>query len=240
MRPLLKLAILLLCLACEKEPSMQPASAPFLKQIMVDDKVYMSFEYNEGLLAREARFAAECEESPLFEFSYVYENGKLSGIRHMTKMLYSNTNKICDPSSGLRFTTNFEYNTDGMISKVVGDSSYTEFFYNQEGLIEKYVVYDLKGQEYAGNYYEYDPRGNLIQVTYSDGNATHYEYDNKINPFYRMNQRPGWISPFNKSPNNVIKATGRENFERTFEYNEEGLPIRLLEDNGLTYSYYYQ
>jgi hypothetical protein len=67
-----------------------------------------------------------------------------------------------------------------------------------------------------------------------------YEYDNKKNPFYVMKLKPGWISAFNTSPNNVIKGTGNfGSFERKIISYLNDLPLAVRQDD-VTFAFVYQ
>lgn len=227
---------LIFCLGCSEE-SVNWNSNKQLVQITVNDVTDHSFEYERGLLVKENSFNF-CKDNPSDEFEYVYVNDRLSMIQSTMRGLYSNSGAICDPKLGIRFDEQFEYSDKNEIIKIVRASSYTTFAYNSKGLVEKQTM--MGGPTALESTYEYDDNGNLVEETDSNGDITQYEYDDKINPYYRMNQRPGWISPFNKSPNNVIKASGKVNFQRTFQYDGEGFPVLVSEDNGLEYKFMYR
>ncbi|RFS17816.1 RHS repeat domain-containing protein [Emticicia sp. C21] len=244
-----KLAIILLIalgLGCKKEAAdpQTPSSGKKLVSITVNGKVNHSFQYDKNLLIKENYFGF-CETNPTDEFNYEYKNAKLSGLKTTLRSMYSSSSASCDPAAGLKGEEIFEYNTQGKIVKATrnngGFSSFnttTEYVYNAKGFVEKQII--LGGTNSLVTTFEYDATGNLIKQTDPDGQVTNYEYDNKINPYYLMNQRPAWISPFNKSPNNVIKASNRYIFKRTFKYDEEGYPTEVSEDNGFTYKYNYE
>ena len=242
------LAIILLIaisFGCKKEsagPNGPSVQGKKLISITTNNKLNHSFQYEKDLLVKE-NFFSFCETNPTEEFSYEYQNSKLSMIKTTSRMMYSSTAALCNPSLGLKAEEIFEYNNAGKIMKVTRKTesavgSTTEYFYNSKGLIEKEIL--LWGPNSLTTTFEYDSKGNLIKQIDPDGQIAYYEYDNKINPYYLINQRPAWISAFNKSPNNVIKATGRYNFTRTFKYDAEGYPTEVSEDNGFTYKYNYE
>lgn len=235
---LVLLLLLMCCFGCEKGSIGDPGDMWLLQEISVDGKIYESFEYDGMLLTKESYYG-HCKDNPVSEYTYFYKDDRLNKLNTVTRAFYSDLNMMCNPESGYRSDAHFQYNNEGKLSKVTMDSTYIEFQHTPQGFVRQSVLYRHDGQKVAEIYYRYDPKGNLIEVSDADG-AVQYKYDDKINPFYLMNQRPGWISPFNKSPNNVIKAMGATEFEREFEYNARGLPVQLRESNGLTYLYNYQ
>jgi len=177
----------------------------------VDGRLQQTFEYAGDLLVKENVFGF-CITNPSDEYAYSYSGDNVSTIHLTIRSIYSNLSSVCDPAKGLRATEHYEYNNDNMLTGITRDNSQTIFTYNSQGFVEKQVL--SFAQEELQTTYEDDPKGNLIAETDSDGDVTRYEYDDRENPFYYMSQRPGWISPFNKSPNNVIRATGQYNFEK--------------------------
>ncbi|MBA4053743.1 MAG: hypothetical protein C0490_03440 [Marivirga sp.] len=231
------IAALLFCFACDESSVKNPSGGPQLSEIRADGKIQQTFEYSNGLLAKENVFGV-CIDNPSDEYAYSYADNKLNNIHLTIRGIYSNLAALCDPAKGLRYKEYYEYNSNNDIIGISRENSYTTFIYNSEGLVEKqFVEFDQGTLETT---YAYDVNGNLIAETDPDGNVTWYQYDNRKNPYYDMNQRPGWISPFNKSPNNVIRASGHYNFERTLLYNSEGFPTEIMEDNGIRYVYVYR
>lgn len=202
------------------------------------DQLYQSFTYSNSKLSEESFFQDFCD-TPLSEFTYSYDDSKLIKLRQTERGLYSSTATMCDPQSGIKAEVTFDYDLSGRIKKVNHSSSYEEWTYNGLGQIAESTLYANDVVRYKTTY-QYDSRGNLISITDQSGNETRYEYDDKINPYFLINQRPHWISAFNKSPNNVIKATGASQFERSFKYTTSGLPTEVLEPNGATYFFIYQ
>lgn len=238
-----KLAILFLIVlgpGCKKEsadPQMPGIIGKKFISLTVNNKLSYTFEFEKDLLVKENAYTF-CETNPTDEFTYEYSGGQLSKLKTTLRSMYSSTYALCNPASGMKSEETFEYNSKGQLSKIRRANTTTEFVYNVKGLIEEQI--DKSDTKSVLTKFEYDTRGNIIKVTNGDGEVTNYEYDNKINPYYIINQRPQWISAFNKSPNNVIKSTGRYVFQRVFKYDADGYPTEVLEDNGLTYVYNYQ
>lgn len=239
------LAIVLLIaisLGCKKESAdPQTTSGKKLINITLNNKPYITFEFQKGLLVKENSFTF-CETNPTDEFTYEYADGKLSKLKTTTRSIYSSISALCNPALGLKGEEVFVYNNQGKIVKVARSmdsfsGTTTDYAYDSKGFIVKQTI--LGGQNSLISTFEYDSKGNLIKETDADGLVAYYEYDDKINPYYLINQRPAWVSAFNKSPNNVIKATGRYNFQRTFKYDTDGYPTEVSEDNGFTYKYNY-
>lgn len=238
-----KLAILLLLalgLGCKKEsadPQTSGISGKKIISLTVSNKPSITFEFDKDLLVKENAYTF-CETNPTDEFTYEYANGRISKLKTTLRSMYSSTTALCNPASGMKSEETFEYNGKGQLSRIVRVNTTTEFIYNTEGRVEQQI--DKSDGKNITTRFEYDTRGNITKVTNGDREVTVYEYDNKINPYYLIRQRPQWISAFNKSPNNVIKATGRYSFQRIFKYDTEGYPTEVLEDNGLTYKYNYE
>ncbi len=235
-------SILFLCLillACEDEP-MDHSSKGQLSQITVNGKINSSFEYKNGLLTKE-NFFWSCESTPTEEYMYDYQNELVKKFTLITRSFYSNTASHCDPDLGLQYENTFEYDDKNRLVKVIRSSGFTEYFYNADNRVEKQVIHNNSGAITSEANFNYDHVGNLIEERNFIGDIVHYKFDNKPNPFFLMNQRPDWISPFNKSPNNVIKASGAITFEREFQYGPGGLPVKVTESsNGQVYTYVYE
>jgi hypothetical protein len=209
-----------------------------LRKIESTYGLYNSYEYdNQGKLAKENSYFGFCS-NPVDEYTYVYQNGKLGKIQVRMRSFYSSTATMCNPASGISSEDQYEYDNQGRLSKVTGQSSYTVYFYDNRNRVEKRVLYLLSGTAHDSTIFDYDARGNIIKEISGLG-VTYYTYDDKRNPFYEMKQKPAWISAFNASPNNVIKATGASAFERKFLKYSYDLPT-LVEDNGVQYTYFYQ
>lgn len=152
---------------------------------------------------------------------------------------FSSTLAICDPLKGVQSEETFVYDEKGRISKVNRVGSVSEYIYNQAGFIERAII--TGGTSSIVYQYEYDSRGNVIKETDPQGFFAEYEYDNKKNPFYYIKARPGTLTPFNLSPNNVTKRKAGSNYYvRKFEYNSEGYPSKVLENSNETHIYIYE
>lgn len=246
MKNLALILLIAISLGCKKEsadPQTPTTPGKRLTSLTLNNKPNITFEFQKGLLVKENSFSF-CETNPADEFTYEYTTGgQLSKLKTTTRSIYSSTSALCNPALGLKGEEVFTYNSQGKIAKVTRNTdgmigSTTEYTYNAKGLIEKQTI--LSGQNSLVTTFEYDTKGNLVKQTEPDGQVAYYEYDDKINPYYVINQRPAWVSAFNKSPNNVIKATGRYNFIRTFKYDADGYPTEVAEDNGFTYQYNYK
>lgn len=239
MKNLAVLLLLTLFLACKKEQINGPGNPEILlRETTVNGKTDQSFEYDSNnRLVKENSFSI-CENNPSDEYLYQYENGKIHKMSSVLRSLYSSTETICNPAAGVHFDALFEYDVQGRISKVVHSGSASVFSYNAAGFIEKQTITSDNGESIFT--YEHDASGNIVRETDAQGNVTEYEYDTRKNPFFLMQQKPAFITPFNQSPNNVVKATGNTNFERAFEYNADGFPTQVKETNGLTYLYIYE
>lgn len=200
-----------------------------------------SYEYNDqGKLIKENSYMGFACSSPVDEYTYVYANGKLDKLQIRMRSLYSSTMTICNPASGINSEEQYEYDSRGRILKVSRSASYTVFVYDNRNRVMKHVLYVPGGAAYDSVVYDYDARGNIISQTDGQNRVTNYTYDNKINPFYLIGTKPGWISPYNSSPNNVLKSTGALGaFERKILKYTFDMPS-IIEENGVKYTYSYQ
>jgi YD repeat-containing protein len=168
------------------------------------------------------------------EYVYSYKDGRLEKVNSVVRGLYSSMAAMCDPASGLHTEEVFSYDNSGRISKVTRPASTTDYIYNQQGFLSKRLIGSGTNNSFE---YVYDSKGNVIKETDPQGRITEYEYDSAPNPFYQ--HRPNLATPFTVSPNNIIKVKGAGSFVRKFEY-KSNMPVRVLEDNGLTYEYHYK
>lgn len=228
--------------SCKKEDGEifeKPIGQVQLKEIRSDDKLHQQFIYNGASLVQEKWFGFDCKNNPTDVLTYIYQQGKLISLESTLRSLYSSTAALCDPNSGITTEESYEYNAQGRLHKTIRDNSYTIYDYTTSGLVAKQTLYSSSGTMISTTYFRHDARGNIIEEQDAQGNSTQYEYDDQPNPFYLINQKPGWISAYNKSPNNVLKASGAVTFDRTIEYFPNGLPRRVLE-NGVYYTYHYE
>lgn len=200
-----------------------------------------SFEYNSSGMLTKENFYSMCT-TPVDEHAYVYQNGRLEKVESKLRSFYSSTGAMCNPASGMQSVETYEYNSQGQLIKADRQTSYTMFEYNTRGNVVRQLSFQPNGTPIAGSTYtyNYDARGNMIESIDPQGSISRYEYDNKINPFYRMKQRPSFITPFTKSPNNVIKCILQSGgWERTIVEYQNDLPVRIME-SGVPYDYIYR
>jgi hypothetical protein len=230
------LVILIAVLSCNKE---KDSGADVLLREIKSDFSRQEFEYNNGILVKEVTYNKFCTTA-IDEFFYVYQNQRLNKLETITRGIYSSLSAMCDPASGIHSDEQYEYDSQGNIQKVIRQANYTLFIYNQKGLVVKQVTYLPNGTPRDSATFSYDSRGNLVSESNSMGTGMVYEYDNKKNPFYVMKLKPGWISAFNTSPNNVIKGTGNfGSFERKIISYLNDLPLAVRQDD-VTFAFVYQ
>jgi hypothetical protein len=230
----------LLCFSCAYETIQKIPAGARLVQVKVNDRIEQSFEYNSDRLTKEFFFDTSCPNHPADQFLYIYRNDRLNKLEMTLHGFYSNSSVPCHSKAGVSYDEFFKYDETGRIIRISRKNSYSVFEHDADQRITKELLYLSNGTLKNWRTFSYDAKGNLILEIDSNGNKTEYEYDDKPNPFYTMTQRPQWISPFNKSPNNVIRATGYIKFERTLTYNAEGLPVEILETDGRVYVYGYR
>jgi hypothetical protein len=214
-----------------------------LKAIKKGNKLQQVFTYENDVLKSEKSFFV-CESNPSEEIAYVLANNKVVAEKMITRMLYSSTTAHCDPNSGLRFNTQYEFDDKGRLFRLKGEKSYTEFTYNAQNKVIKVTAF-VPEPKILGEY-EYDSKGNLIKAKELDVTTT-YTYDDQRNPFFNIHQRPSLVTAYNQSPNNVLSSTatnGPDGFSNTFtrkitQYNGQGFPLKIEED-GQVYTYVYE
>lgn len=240
MKKIAILCLIVLGVACKKNEvdTGTQSLGKRLVSLTANNKPQYTFVYKNNLLTKENYFGF-CETNPTDEYSYEYKGNLLYKITMKSRSLYSSTLALCNPEMGVLSEEIFEYDKTGKLVKISRlNDVVTEFVYDTKGRVEKQLI--KNGQNTSVTTFEYDARDNIVQLNNPDGSVVIYEYDNHPNPYYYMNQRPGWISAFNKSPNNVIKATGGSNFTRVFTYAVDGFPEKVLENNGISYTYNYE
>jgi hypothetical protein len=226
--------LLIAFLGCKKD---KDGSGLRLKAITANNATTQTFEYQNGLLTKENHYMF-CSV-PSDEHVYVYQDSRLVKIQSTIRSYYSSTTAICDPAAGQHMEDQYEYDILGRLSRINRQASYTLFTYNSRDLVEKVELFNTAGTLVNSGTYVYDLRGNLVKETDFQGMETLYEYDNKMNPFYLMKQKPGWISAFNTSPNNVIRGTNAwGGFVRNIKTYWNDLPL-TVEENGVEYTYVY-
>lgn len=231
--------LILLHWSCQNDPTTPSGASPLLRQVTVNGKPYHTFEYQNGQLIKE-NFFGLCEKNPSDEFFYTYQGQKLTNLKSVMRSLYSSSTAMCDPASaGEQSAETYEYDAQNRLTRVNRSKSYTLYTYNSAGQVEQSVLYGGANPLVAT--FKYDAKGNIVETTDYSGQVIRYEYDGKPNPFYLIRQKPGWISAFNTSPNNMVKATWvNGGYIRSFKYNTLGLPSSIQEDNGQTYYFEYQ
>lgn len=242
MKNILYLLLLTSLLSCKKdETDHQGGIAPGEQLISISTAIglYQSFEYSGGRLVKENWHSSFCT-TPVDEHVYSYANGELKKTESVLRSMLSSTVTMCDPSSGEQLAESYEYDTQGRLRKAIRANSYTEYEYTGAGLVSKQTVFDQNGSATWWTTFEHDARGNITKVVDMNGATVNYEYDDKINPLYIIHSRPGIITPFNSSPNNVIRASGAvPNFQRFITEYRNDLPV-TIEENGITYTYSYR
>ncbi|CAG5069397.1 hypothetical protein DYBT9623_02133 [Dyadobacter sp. CECT 9623] len=239
----LLLTFALLVFSCKKDDVNPSAPHDALIRITAGDQLYQSFEYADGMLAKENLFGS-CD-TPYSIVNYKYQSGRLKSVEASARGTYSSySGAMCDPNGTFEsYKSEVEYDSQGRVSKVIRDRSTTEFEYKGRDVTEK-ISYD-HGTGARIHHLKFDERGNLTEARTPDpvnGGIIRYEYDDKINPLHERNMASGSGYAFS-GPNNPIKAfdaAGNMLWERKFEYNTKQLPTTCQESNGVTYSYHYQ
>lgn len=149
-----------------------------------------------------------------------------------------------------------EYNADGKIAKILNyddaDSGYElesseVFSYDSDKKLIKVDYLGSTGElELHYTFEEYDQEGNFLTVKlydYVNGEAEirsirEYTYDDKPNAYLSLGGFVYGYDVFTSTPNNIIKVTDTdgegnptgEGYIRTFEYNENGFPVKHTDE----------
>jgi hypothetical protein len=237
------IALLLSLFACKKGTVDLEVPESALYQITAGSKLHATFEYADGLLAKENSFGS-CE-TPYAITSYTYQSGRLIAMQSAARGTTSSfSGAMCDPNGSYdRYNSILEYDNKGRISKIIRGKSTTALEYNGLEVTEK-VSYD--GQVNARiHYLKFDSKWNLTELRTPDpvyGGVQRFEYDNKYNPLYNPHIVGGFAAIF-RGPNNPVRsfdAAGNLLWERKFRYNQDGLPEICEESNGGVYTYHYK
>lgn len=232
-------AFLISCTKEDVDPTIPDGS---LYQITVNGKLHDSYEYANGLLAKENQFGS-CD-TPYGIVQYAYENGRLRVTESSMRGMYSSySGAMCNADGDYeKSVRRFEYDSKGRLAKILLTNTSVAFEYKNDEVIKRYFQ-DGKATSRI-HYLKYDAKGNLIEERTPDpvnGGVVRYEYDNHINP-RQLKEGVYAQSPF-RGPNNVIKAfdaSGNQLYDRKFTYNAEGLPVQLDEGKGSIFVYHYK
>ncbi len=209
-----------------------------IKKIISNGVDNTAFEYQNGVLKNIKDFSF-CPEIPGMEEEYYYNGNVLSDLKIKTN-LSSSTN--CANAQIHSSSKTFIYDALNRIIKIIhGTSSYSVYVYEgNKNWVTKQIRYNTAtGLPYDSTVFIRDNVGNIIETIEKTG-RTFYKYDNKVNPFYVINKSPWFISVWNNSPNNVIEETNTSGtVKRTIMAYENNLPVKVLETNGIEYTYIY-
>ena len=244
-RILLFTSTLALFLSCKDNSTGPLTPGEMLARITVDGKVEETKEYRNGRLIKESNFGG-CD-TPFMVHEYSYEGDRIAGSSAAMRGIYSSlSTALCNPEGKYeRSERRFEYDKEGRLSS--SGNGQTNITYSYDGpVITMRYVNNQTGKVSTETVMKTDANGNIVEVSNPEsagGGVTRYEYDKKVNPLYKIkSMRIGAMSPFESSPNNVIKAydkNGNVLWERKFSYNLKDLPEKCLETNGVTYHYHY-
>lgn len=230
------LILSLTIVACSKQSNQD--SQLQLRRITVNGNIHENFEYNDdGQLKKDESYYS-CTV-PSDECTYVYKNKRLDSVKLVNRGIYSSSIAQCDPQSGIRTYSTFEYDNAGRIYKIRKENSTIEYTYNSVGRVDMQTT-SGGGTNLHISTFKYDARGNLVE-TNIQGVITYYEFDNKKNPYFLMKRRPDVLISFFVSPNNVVKIKnpGGTAVVIGYEYNLRDMPTKMFDPNGLTYSFTY-
>jgi hypothetical protein len=245
-RTLLFAFAVVLNLSCIDDNASDLIPGETLSHLTSNGKIAESMEYEKGRLVKESYFG-ECD-TPYMVHDYTYEAGRIvtcsAASRGVTSSLYG---AWCDPAleyerSGYRF----EYDTEGRLSLVVTERTTKYYHYDGREIVIRNTD-NVTERVYGETVMRTDSRGNIVEISNPEsagGGVTRYEFDNNVNPFYKIgSMKLGGILPYDWSPNNVVKAYDKDGkllWERKFTYNAKGLPETLVETNGGIYEYHYR
>ncbi len=159
------------------------------------------------------------------------------------------------------YVTTYTYSSEGQLleqnihyTSKQNDSEWnekTEFKY-KNGKINKGIVYSEEGEVLQYISYKYDSRGNtlekIVRVSAKDSDFSlveiKFKYDSKVNPFLSsgVNMLNGYTftqdadikqvnNPVYSSYSNMVMSSIPPEYEISYEYNSEGLPVKAVLKN---------
>ena len=176
--------------------------------------------------------------------------------------VYDEESRIVEKRNGNHVTTYF-YNAEGQLTEQYikyespsDDYEWgerTEFKY-KNGKIDKGIIYSGEGEITSTIRYKYDSRGNTLEKTVHPAGSDYdfnlieikFRYDSKVNPFGNsgVNLLNGYIytryadikqvnNPVYSSYTNMISSSLPPEYEISYEYDSDGLPVKAVLNNAL-------
>jgi len=176
-----------------------------LIQIIYPDNTSLEYEYDlEGnLISRTDR------KSNTIHYKY-------DPLRRLIEKTYPDDEKV-----------NYAYDAVGNITKIESGQDVLEYSYSC--LNQETSAIDTFGNEI---FYEYDPSGNLKQLTYPDGSSLIYEYDNNNQLTQIVDSSNGDVFSFSYDKAGRLEKLARPNGVITnYNYNEHNQLINITHIN---------
>ena len=261
---LLMLVSCMILLSCEKEkePQIENKNIPLLSKEIYSDNLYFEYTYNEVNLLKErkTKWAYTCysynNNNQLISYDMYEDLRIVSSNWETAQQAMNRTDWVTPENTEISGRGNYYYNHSKLekieVTRLPSENkSITAIEYDKNDRIWRKTFYS---NNLPSGYieYTYDEKDNLILETHKvliDGNPVvniteEYEFDKKNNPFkvFKRLLLPGKYT----NENNIIKKTVTLYFdvpgvdkvqvtESTYEYNNEGYPIK--KDNIIQYEY---
>jgi len=152
-------------------------------------------------------------------------------------------------NNGEILETSVQVQTDGqLIPYSIEPNLRTFYHFNDQGQVTELFqegVVRFGAETSQRVLYTYE-NGNIVKVTMINGenqveSVITYEYDDKVNPFYKGTHMP--YSELNSSRNNIVSAQVNDNEpqRKEYTYNEQGLPLtQKYVSTGAVLTYEYE
>ncbi|TAH15478.1 MAG: hypothetical protein EAZ14_01910 [Runella slithyformis] len=212
---------------CKSDETTLPAAAtgPLISEIRTDGKLETAFLYNAQNQLIELQKYFDDGKSIWESTRYTWTNNRVERVEFWSShSLYSSASPAPGKPLALENTTTCEYDAQGRVAKTnnyVGASdlrTYSVWEYDNLGRKVETKTYTPDGKNTSTNSFSYDNRSNLIQH-----GTSHWEYDDKPNPFRLLNvpavgRYQNWASANNGTSNFGKDANGNKTNVWRYEY----------------------
>jgi hypothetical protein len=189
--------------------------------MITDESKYYYIQYNYN------------KKNQLISIYDYRDEGDLSSNIQVVEAYEKRTTWVNPQNKRTHYTTTYEYDEKGQMSKSNNDYGYLTYEYDDHNRINKETYFDIFGKRSAIYINSYDKNNNLInrkeyRVIAAEKNSlvheTKFEFDNKNNPF--KGSKNSLIPGIDTNPNNIVKYNWISVIEISYVYNEFGYPIK--------------
>ncbi len=243
----------------EKSMTIENTNVPLISKVFIGGELYKDYSYNEANLVSEEKSKFHYSKhtynykNQVIASDFYWDNSIFSSNSRVLETAMNREEWVNPNNTTKSISHEFIYNKEGQLIRKLyirpssNISDFTEFLYENGQIIRITGYYNNSRSSYTD--YLYDENGNIykqLKYTVSTSSVieltttTEFEYDNMKNPFlsFKRLMTPGIYT----NQNNIIKETYTIHFEvdpsiekvqiteNSYEYNNEGYPIRV---NGI-------